>query len=212
MVGWRASKTRLIFWKRYYLSPRAYVILYQTQVSKAHSSTVHLCFAGVWNKLLTRAHRFLPPSCCDKCLGSLWRSHICVSVFKKNNPLEIFLTNRNSLWCSEVVNIRPRKDIAYKRTRVFTLNWWNLFACKSWKQFMTRYTTRQTVLSHDIMGDTRCMTFVRTFAEEYGLFCTIEFFQPCVGKRKTIQERSVHLLCKCRHSTTWELILQVKYV
>ena len=25
------------------------------------------------------------------------------------------------------------------------------------------------------------------------------FFQPCVGKRETIEERSVHLLRKCRH-------------
>ena len=44
---------------------------------------VHLCFAGVSDKLLSRTHRFLPPSRCDKCLGSLWRSHICVSIFLK---------------------------------------------------------------------------------------------------------------------------------
>ena len=143
---------------------------------------VHLCFAGVSDKLLSRTHRFLPPSRCDKCLGSLWRSHICVSVFKKNNPLEIFLTYRNSQLCSEVVNIPPRKDIVYKRTRAFTLNLRNLFACKSWKQFMTRYTTRQTVLSHDVMGDPRCMKFVRAFVQEYGLFCTIEFFSALRGK------------------------------
>ena len=104
--------------------------------------------------------------------------------FLKNNPLEIFLTYRNSQLCSEVVNIPPRKDIVYKRTRAFTLNLRNLFACKSWKQFMTRYTTRQTVLSHDVMGDPRCMKFVRAFVQEYGLFCTIEFFSALRGKEE----------------------------
>ena len=43
-------------------------------------------------------------------------------------------------------------------------------------------------------------------------FALVNYFQPYVGKKKTIQERSVHLLCKCRHFTTWKLILQVKYV
>ena len=109
-------------------------------------------------------------------------------IFKINNLLEIFLTYKNSQLCSEVVNIPPRKDIAYKRTRVFTLNLQNLLACKSSKQFVTRDTTRQTVLSHDVMGDTWCMMFVQTFVEEYRLFCNIEFFLAVVGKRKTIQE------------------------
>ena len=177
-------------------------IPYQTQVSEAHSSTVHLCFARVSHRLLTRTDRFLPPSRCCKCLGSLSRSHICVSIFKMNNLLELFLTYKDSQLCSEVVNIPPRKDIAYKRTRVFTLNLQYLLACKSSKQFMIRDTTRQTVLSHDVMGDTRCMMFVQTFVGEYRLFCNIKFFLAVVGKRKTTQERGVHLLCKCHHSTS----------
>ena len=165
---------------------------------------MHLSSAGVSDKLLTRAHRFLPPSRCDKCFGSLWKSHIWVSILKKKNLLDIFLTYTNSQSCSEVVNIPLKKDIAYKRTKVFTLTLRNSFACKSWKQFMRRYTTRQTVLTHDVMGDTKLRGVWRSC--EHLLRCTdffaLEtFFQPCVGKRKTIQESRVHLLCKCSHST-----------
>ena len=125
--------------------------------------------------------------------------------FLKNNPLEIFLTYRNSQLCSEVVNIPPRKNIAYKRTRAFTLNLRNLLACKSWKQFMIRYTTRHTVLSHGFMGDTKLQGVWRSYEpllKSTDFFALENFFQRCVGKRKTIQERSVHLLCKCRYSTT----------
>ena len=35
-------------------------------------------------------------------------------------------------------------------------------------------------------------------------------FQTYVGKKKTMQERSVHLLCKCRHFTTWKLIIRTE--
>ena len=123
---------------------------------------------------------------------------------KKINPLEIILTYRNSQLCFEVVNIPPRKDIAYKRTRAFTLNLRNLVICELKTVHGKIYHETNCFISwrcggHKITG---CMTFVWTFVEEYWLFHTRKFFQSCVGKRETIQERSVHLMCKCRHSTT----------
>ena len=124
---------------------------------------------------------------------------------RKINPLDIFLTYRNSQLCSEVVNIPPRKDMAYKRTKVVTFNLPNLFAYKSWKQFMTRYTTRQTALSHNVMGDTKLQGIWRScepLLRSTDFYALENFFQPCVGKMKTMQEIRVYLFCKCRRSTT----------
>ena len=70
---------------------------------------------------------------------------------------------------------------------------------------MTRYTTRQIVLSHDVMGDTKLQDVGRSCEPLLGstdFFVLENFFQSCVGKRKTMQEIRVHLFCKCRHSAT----------
>ena len=94
MVGWRASKTCLMFWKCYYLSLLAYLTLFLNLSNTSFQSTlIYIAPFFCWSldQLLTRIYRFLPPSCCDKCLGSLWRGHIWVSIVKTNWPSRYIL-------------------------------------------------------------------------------------------------------------------------
>ena len=118
---------------------------------------------------------------------TLEKPHLSEYLKKKINPLDIFLTYRNSQLCFEVVNIPLRKDIAYKRTKLFTLNLRNLLACKSWKQFMARYITRQTVLSHDVMGDMKLRGAWRScehLLRSTDFFALENFFSALCGKEE----------------------------